>query len=330
MQQPGMVMVQQPGMVMVQQPQQQVQMAPVNNYVVQQQVVTQQVIQQVVVQAPAANNTWEYDQAPSIKYGGESFMIDPPNCSQYCYMYWCPCKAWATFTAKGNKSLVYYNNCTIGPPCCQDYWRAKYVDATPGNKSVTKIGYTTGMTAGQGACKFLCPCGDAILQNFHNQQGKRIYTIRKKITCVNCCCARFTGVGIACMYLCDACAWCSNKQYVVLNEKIANADGKEQVGEINQLLRIDCIQGMAVRTPIRYSVKMYHNSHGVHDAVLVGLLPLFYMGMPVPCQCCVAAPASPLTGVDCIDSGRAYTMTRGNLKSVLNTIGQPSVIEMER
>ena len=40
-QQPGM----KPGLVMGQQPQQQVQMAPVNNYVVQQQVVTEQVIQ---------------------------------------------------------------------------------------------------------------------------------------------------------------------------------------------------------------------------------------------------------------------------------------------
>ena len=70
-QQPGMKL----GMVMGQQPQQQVQMAPVNNYVVQQQVVTQQVIQQVVVQAPAANNTWEYDQAPSIKYGVGSLFL---------------------------------------------------------------------------------------------------------------------------------------------------------------------------------------------------------------------------------------------------------------
>jgi hypothetical protein len=45
---------------------------------------------------------------------------------------------------------------------------------------------------------------------------------------------------------------------------------------------------------------------------------------------CHGAPAAPLTGVSCIDSGRSYTMSRANFQSVLNIAGQPSSIEMER
>ena len=42
------------------------------------------------------------------------------------------------------------------------------------------------------------------------------------------------------------------------------------------------------------------------------------------------SPATPLTGVDLIDSGRKYEMTRGNFQKILSVAGQPEEMEMQR
>ena len=64
---------------------------------------------------------------------------------------------------------------------------------------------------------------------------------------------------------------------------------------------------MAIRTPF-VTCKDVQQFHGVHDAVLLFVAIVLHGNAHAG-----VAPASPLTGVDCIDSGRAYTMTRGNL-----------------
>ena len=110
---------------------------------------------------------------------------------------------------------------------------------------------------------------------------------------------------------------------------VMDADGKNPVGEISQLIRVDCeLCCFPVRTPIRYSVNMKDPSS--HAPILVSILPMFYRGIPAPCQCCHSAPATPLTGVNMIDSGRKFTMTRGNFQSILSIAGQPEEMEMQR
>ena len=100
----------------------------------------------------------------------------------------------------------------------------------------------------------------------------------------NCLCVKCTGCGVCCASCSDALAWCSNENYIVLKEELMDATGKNTVGEISQLIRIDCLCCTTVRTPIRYSVKM--NDPSNNSAALVSLLPMFYRGMPAPCQCC--------------------------------------------
>ena len=108
-----------------------------------------------------------------------------------------------------------------------------------------------------------------------------------------------------------------------------DADGKTSVGEISQLIRVDCeLCCCPIRTPIRYSVNMKDPSS--HSPVLVSILPMFYRGIPAPCQCCHAAPATLLTGVQMIDSGRKFTMTRGNFQTILSSAGQPEDMEMQK
>ena len=67
-----------------------------------------------------------------------------------------------------------------------------------------------------------------------------------------------------------------------------------------------------------------------HSKALVSLLPRFYLGVKAPAACCHKAPAVPLTGVNCVDSGRNYTMTRGNFEKILSVAGQPEELEMQR
>jgi hypothetical protein len=235
-------------------------------------------------QAPTAQvtvapeqNAWKLDMEESILYNGEPFVYNPPNCSETCYMLCCIHKKWAKYTAKGNREIVYYNNCMVGPPCCKDHWRVKYIE----NGNTTKLGYTTGMTGGQGLKSFCCPCGDRVIQNFNDGKGKRVFTIRKKITCTNCCCTKIASLGKACAFCVDGFSWLSNQNYILLKEKIMDASGRNVVGEIDQVIRVDCIQCIPVRTPIRYSVKM--KQAGNHAPALVSLLPMFYRGVPAPC-----------------------------------------------
>lgn len=279
---------------------------------------------QNALNASPAGNEWKLDMEESILFGGEPYMFNPPNCKEHCFMHICCWKQWGKYEAKGGKQLVYYNNCTVGPPCCIGSWHVKLRN----NGDTNVLGYTTGMTPGQGCMAACCPCGDKIIQNFFDGKGNRLYTLRKKVTCANCLCVKCTGCGVCCASCSDALAWCSNENYIVLKEELMDATGKNTVGEISQLIRIDCLCCTTVRTPIRYSVKM--NDPSNNSAALVSLLPMFYRGMPAPCQCCHGAPATPLTGVDLIDSGRKYEMTRGNFQKILSVAGQPEEMEMQR
>ena len=273
-------------------------------------------------------NQWKLDMEESILYNGEPYMLNPPNCKEQCYMGCCCWKQWFKYTAKGNKELVYYNNCTCGPPCCTDHWHIKYVE----NGEKTLIGYSTGQTVGQGCCVWCknccCPCGERTIQNFYNADKNAVYAIRKNVTCINCCFFLCTPCG-ECVAVCmDCCSWCTNNNFIILKETLVTPDGKDEVGEIHQLLRVDCLCCCPQRQPIRYTVKM--NDPTKHAPALVSILPMFYRGLPVICKCCSCAPAQPLTGVAMIDAGRKYTMKRGGFKSVLEAAGQPEEMEMER
>lgn len=274
---------------------------------------------------PADQAQWKLDMEESILYEREAYMYNPPNCSECVYMNICCWKIWAKYEAKGGRKMVYYNNCTCGPPCLIGHWHVKYLDGA----DKQDLGYSTGMNAGQGCKSCCCPCGEKIIQNFYDSKGKRQYTIRKKVTCTNCFCTKCAPLGVCVAQCIDGISWCSNDNYIVLKEQLMDADGKTSVGEISQLIRVDCeLCCCPIRTPIRYSVNMKDPSS--HSPVLVSILPMFYRGIPAPCQCCHAAPATPLTGVQMIDSGRKFTMTRGNFQTILSSAGQPEDMEMQR
>ena len=114
----------------------------------------------------------------------------------------------------------------------------------------------------------------------------------QKVTCTNCFCTKCAPLGVCVAQCIDGISWCSNDNYIVLKEQLMDADGKTSVGEISQLIRVDCeLCCCPIRTPIRYSVNMKDPSS--HSPVLVSILPMFYRGIPAPCQCCHAAPATP-------------------------------------
>jgi hypothetical protein len=270
-------------------------------------------------------NEWKLDMEESILYDGKPYMFNPPNCKEHCFMHICFWKQWGKYEAKGGNQMVYYNNCTTGPPCCVGHWHIKLRN----NGQKQELGYSTGMTPGKGCMSWCCPCGDKVIQNFYDGKGNRLYTIRKKITCTNCMCTSCAPLGLCCATCMDGISWCSNDNFIVLKEQIMDGSGKNVAGEISQLIRIDCEACcFPARIPIRYSVKM--NGTGNNSAALVSILPMFYRGMPAPCQCCHSAPATPLTGVKIIDSGRKYTMTRGDFQKILSVAGRPEDMEMER
>ena len=271
----------------------------------------------------SSDNVWKADLQETTEFGGDTYIYSPHTCKEHCLGYIICWRPHSKYEAKGGKQLVYYNDCTY----CGGSWHAKLVNKQTGESTV--LGYTTGMTLGQGCCAACCPCGDRVIQNFYDAEGTRLYTIGKKVTCANCC---FLGENCCtvCIAQCsDTYAWYRNENYVVLSEDLLDATGENTVGEINQLFRIDpvtCCQ--TTRVPITYTVKMYDPSN--NSAALVSLLPRFYLGVKAPAACCHKAPAVPLTGVNCVDSGRNYTMTRGNFEKILSVAGQPEELEMQR
>ena len=121
-----------------------------------------------------------------------------------------------------------------------------------------------------------------------------------------------------------------------MSEQLRNVKG-EHVGDLNQLIVLKCEEPCPQcckpcptpkREVIQHTITMKENYTG-HDAALLGLLPQFYAGINVPGpDCCHRSPATPLTGNDCLDSGRHYKIRRGSYKKIAPFLGSPSTMEM--
>ena len=92
------------------------------------------------VMGGAIDNTLKLDFEETLTYRGTQYLLEPLSCYQYCFIALCPCKPFINYIAKGGKKIVYYNNCTCGPPCCVEDWKIKYVE----NEYETDIGSTVG------------------------------------------------------------------------------------------------------------------------------------------------------------------------------------------
>jgi hypothetical protein len=280
------------------------------------------------VMGGAIDNTLKLDFEETLTYRGTQYLLEPLSCYQYCFIALCPCKPFINYIAKGGKKIVYYNNCTCGPPCCVEDWKIKYVE----NEYETDIGSTSGFRP-NGCYERCCSCGNRPIQLFYDSNGTPVYSIRRVVNCQTCLMSQCSFCGVCCALLGDSCAWLASEPFLVMTEAIFDAEGTRQMGEVHQIMRIECCSGAGccVRKPVRYTVKMNENAvAGSHDAALVGILPVIYRGVQVPCQCCTGSPATPLTGVSCVDAGRSSALNRGDLEWIMEISGSPEELEMAR
>ena len=264
------------------------------------------------------DNTLKLDFEETLTYRGNQFLLEPLTCYQWMFQCCCPCKPTINYIAKGGKKIVFYNNCTFGPPCCVEDWRVKYTDY----ETETEIGSSSGFRPN--CYQRCCPCGNRPIQTFYDSNGTPVYSIRRVVGCLTCFLSQFSTCGFCCASLADICSWVASEPFIVMTEAIFDAHGTRQVGEIHQIMRIDCCTGSGClsRQAVRYTVKL--NEHGVaggHDAALLAILPVLYRGAQIPCQLCTRPPAPPLTGVSCVDAGRTSEINRGDLEWIMEISG---------
>jgi len=264
----------------------------------------------------------------SIDINGKTYVEEPPNCTDAINLCICPCKPYAAYTAKDETSILYKNACT----CCAAPWEAYMKD---GSGFKTKIGHTEApKCCDNGVCFCLCPLlvctGEIVVQFFKNGNGESKYTVRRDLfPCWPCVLCIGGPCGLCCSCCSDSYAFCTNQNFLVMSEELRGVGKKAPVvGKVNTVDRIECIACCPVRVPQMYSVEL--NEPDGQDIQLLGLLPLLYKGVPVPCRCCAQPPVPRMTGVKCIDAGRHRSVKYMDSKGMMSVAGAPPMVEMER
>lgn len=121
-------------------------------------------------------------------------------------------------------------------------------------------------------------------------------------------------------------SYCQGNNYVLTTEKIypslaqmdLSQDIDEKTPHMGRVMMADRIDHCCIRTPIKYSVIL--NEAGTVDdkmVPVVGVLLRTWLGLPVPCRCCMMSPASAPSGVSCVDIGRSVDALRGDMHKIL-------------
>ena len=128
----------------------------------------------------------------------------------------------------------------------------------------------------------------------------------------------------------DCCSYCSNVNYSSVREELRGVGkGAPVVGYIHTVDRIDLDLCWPKKVPVRYSVELINGPDG-KDLQMLGLIPLLYKGVAVPCRCCAFSPVPRITGVWCMDAGRHYKKNSFTAKQMVASLGAPDSAEMER
>jgi len=251
----------------------------------------------------------------SITLHGEQFYFDAPTCGEVIKQICCPLCISVNYVSDSHKTLEFYNSCML----CSS-WKVK-VDGQ-------LIGSTNGYK------KKLCDClSNVSIQEFRGPDKKVKYTIKKQNSLATCLCSsvyeKFAAFGLMLRQCSDCCSYLNNKQYVVSREDIMDATGDVKIGEVIQVHRLQAVAYGVGRVPIKFQVNV-NTPQQADDLALLGLLPMFYNGLPVPCRHCIKPPAEPITGVSCLDKGRNGECHRTNMSGYLSSIKAPSSVKMAR
>ena len=250
----------------------------------------------------------------TIISGSRVFQSVPKNgCCDECKLCCCPCCPSVEYRASakhGGLKLSFNNPCTW---CCCD-WRAQLAGSTIGDMSLPGC-------CDNGCLHCMCPScicsGTYSILNF-KVDGRTKYSLRKKLYCCWCpieaCATLWCLPCIGCcnectQCPCDACAYCSNNNAVVVEEAVfpAMGQGDSQIGAIRMIETIAFKPGTCIpqRTLASFAVRFNGHSIGSHnDTLLLGLLPMMWRGLETSGCCPSVAPIRKPSADSCLNGGR--------------------------
>jgi len=256
------------------------------------------------------------DYLPTMMYEGANYVRRPLSCGDGVYaILTCGFKPFAAYHASGGKKLTFINQCNLFCP-----WTVRQDDKLLG--TIRKAGVCD--NGCMYFCCSCCVCKEVKFMKFYNKDGTVVNTMRIYDGCLRKISGAM-GLEEACSGCCagclDSCAYCSNKNMVVISEKFYDGDMevKEPVGEIHQVLNLQLIKGSCCATQrvvVRHSVKSYENMKNPDIIPVISLLPIMQAGsIENPC----GFANVPLVGTpsgSMFDCGRRVTVTRMNFADV--------------
>jgi hypothetical protein len=117
-------------------------------------------------------------------------------------------------------------------------------------------------------------------------------------------------------------------------EKLSRTEelsGTHSVGSMLVAERIECIGTCCIRVPVKYG-SVIEEAGSIDDEMspVLGIIPLMWRGLEIPCRCCYKEPVPKPTGVSCIDTGRNVTTVRCDMQKLMELTNTDDPSELKR